>query len=83
MKTTKNHPPFIHDLQRLAEIAKLDLTEEKEEDLNKIFTFNIAGRYANEKIEFYKKHNKREYAKKYLQITKDLILWLKKEFQKK
>jgi len=59
---------FIHDLQRLAEIAKLDLTEEKEKKLNKIFTFNIAGRYANEKIEFYKKHNKRKYAKKGLLI---------------
>ena len=83
VKTTKNHPPFIHDLQRLAEIAKLDLTKERKKNLDKIFTFNIAGRYANEKIEFYKKHNKREHAKKYLQITKDLSLWLKKEFQKK
>jgi len=33
IKTTKNHPPFIHDLRKLAEIAKLSLTEEKEKSL--------------------------------------------------
>jgi len=48
-----------------------------------IFTFNIAGRYADAKFEFYKKYNKKEYAQKYLKITKDLLLWLKKEFHKK
>ena len=83
IKTTENHPPYIHDLQRLAEVAKLDLTKEQENILEEISIFNIAGRYTEEKIRFYKEYNKREVAKEYLQITKDLILWLKKEFRKK
>jgi len=48
-----------------------------------ISTFNIAGRYADEKFEFYKRYNKRESAQKYLKITQSLFLWLKEELQKK
>lgn len=44
---------------------------------------NIAGRYADTKLKFYQKYNKKDYAQKYLKITEDLLLWLKKEFQKK
>jgi len=83
MKRTGKLPPFIHDLRRLAEIAKIELTKDREEILEEIFTFNIAGRYADEKFEFYKKYNNKEYAEKYLKITEELLLWLKKEFQKK
>ncbi len=83
VKTIKKHPPYIHDLRKIAEIAKIDLDSQKERYLDKIFTFNISGRYPEEKFEFYKKYNKKEIAKKYLEITRNLILWLKKEFQKK
>jgi len=83
MKRTKKVSPFIHDLRRLAELMKLDLDKEKTEILDKIFTFNISARYAEEKLEFYKKYNNKKIATKYLKITKDLILWLKKEFPKK
>jgi len=82
-KTSKKHPPYTHDLQRLAEIAKIDLGVQQRKYLDKIFTFNIAGRYADAKFEFYKKYNKKEYAQNYLKITEDLLLWLKKEFPKK
>ncbi len=83
VKITKDYPPFIHDLRRLAEIAGLELDAKKKEYLDTISTFNIAGRYADEKFEFYKKYNKKEYAKKYLEITNKLSLWLKKESLKK
>ena len=83
IKIIKDYPPYIHDLRRLAEIAKIDLNSQQMEYLDKIFTFNIAGRYADAKFEFYKKYNKKEYAQKYLKITENLLLWLKKEFQKK
>jgi len=82
-KTTKKYPPYVHDLRKLAEIANLKLNLKQEQSLEVIFTFNIAGRYADAKFEFYKKYNKKEYAQKYLKITKDLLLWLKKEFHKK
>jgi len=51
--------------------------------LNEISSFNIAGRYGDEKFEFYKKFNKKAIALKYLNLTKELKLWLKKESQKK
>jgi len=83
IKVIKKHPPYIHDLRKLAEVAKIDLTEERQKFLDEISIFNISGRYPEEKFEFYKKYNKKEIATRYLKITKDLILWLKKEFQKK
>ena len=83
IKKTKDYPPYIHDLRRLAESGKIKLNLEQKQILDKISTFNIAGRYANEKFEFYKKYNEKEYAEKYLNITRKLLLWLKKEFLKK
>jgi len=83
IEKTREPAPYIHDLRRLAEIAGINLDEDKEKVLEKIFTFNISGRYQQEKIEFHRQYNKREYAQKYLEITKGLILWLEKKFQKK
>jgi len=83
MKKMNKTPPFTHDLQRLAELAGLDLNKERQEVLKKIFTFNISGRYAEEKREFYEKYNNKKVATKYLEITKDMLSWLKKEFPKK
>lgn len=82
-KSIKDYPPYTHDLRKLAEIANLDLNSGQKQFLDKIFTFNIAGRYADVKLKFYQKYNRKEYAQKYLKITKNLLLWLKKEFQKK
>ena len=79
----KDYPPFTHDLKKLAKMANLDLDLKQKQFLEIISTFNIAGRYADAKMKFYKKYNKKEYAQKYLKITQDLLLWLKKEFQKK
>ena len=83
VKITKKYPPYVHGLRRLAELGEIKLTLEQKKILDEIFTFNIAGRYKDAKLEFYKKYNKKEYAQKYLAITKNLLLWLKKEFQKK
>lgn len=82
-KSIKDYPPYTHDLRKLAEIANLDLNSEQKQFLDKVFAFNIAGRYADVKFKFYQKYNKREYAQKYFKITQNLIIWLKKEFQKK
>lgn len=78
IRKTKNHPPYIHDLRRLSEIAGIELNNFQKQTLDKISTFNIAGRYASDKFEFYKKYNKKEFVEKYLSITEKLFLWLKK-----
>ena len=78
MKTIKDYPPYIHDLRKLAEIAKIKLSSDQKMILDKIFTFNIAGRYTDKKYEFYKKYNKKEYVQEYLEKTEKLYLWLKK-----
>ena len=65
VQKTKKQAPYIHDLVRLAEIAKIELSKEKISFLNKINDFNIRTRYPEYKLEFYKKCDK-EYAKNYL-----------------
>lgn len=80
---TKEPSPFVHDLRRLAQIAGLDLSEDKLKILDKLFSFNIAGRYPEEKLEFYKKYNNKKNAEVYLKLTDSLLIWLRKEFLKK
>src|SRR5208283_4961624 len=52
---TKQHPPYTHDLERLAIMANLSLTSDHINDLKAISAFNIAGRYSDYKFVFYKK----------------------------
>jgi len=79
VKNIKTAPPFIHDLVKLALSAKINLSSDQIADLRTITTFNISSRYDNEKFAFYKQCTK-IYTDKYLQITKELYLWLKKEY---
>ncbi len=52
VKKQQKHPLFIHDLLRLAKISQIELTEEQEEWLDEITTFNLNTRYDNYKQEF-------------------------------
>lgn len=79
---TKKTAPYIHHLEKLARLAELDLTEKQVENLRIITNFNVAGRYDDAKLDFYKRCTK-EYTKKYLKISKELYLWLKEKYQKK
>ncbi|OGI78647.1 hypothetical protein A3C57_01890 [Candidatus Nomurabacteria bacterium RIFCSPHIGHO2_02_FULL_33_12] len=83
VKHTKENPPFSHDLEKLAILTGFEISKKYFNILNEISSFNIAGRYGDEKFEFYKKFNKKDIVEKYLNLTKELILWLKKESQKK
>ncbi|MCK5465875.1 HEPN domain-containing protein [Candidatus Parcubacteria bacterium] len=83
VKETNDFAPYIHDLRELAERANVELNSEQEKILDEIFSFNIAGRYAEAKLEFYKSNNDIEYAQEYLEITNNVLKWLKKEFQQK
>ena len=69
VKNTGNPAPFIHDLVRLQEIAKLDLPEESIDFLDQVNEFNIRTRYPEYKLDFYKKCTA-AYAKKYLEKIK-------------
>ena len=82
VEKTKKAAPYIHDLTKLAELAGLNLTDEQIKIFRIITTFNIAGRYPEIKHDFYKRCTK-EYTAEYLQITKKLLVWLKKQHLKK
>ncbi|MFH1889967.1 MAG: HEPN domain-containing protein [Candidatus Kuenenbacteria bacterium] len=79
---TKKEAPFIHDLNTLAQLAKIEFTKKQGDQLKIITTFNIAGRYSDAKYDFYKKCT-RSYTQEYLKTSKEIFLWLKKEYQKK
>jgi len=79
---TKKEAPYIHDLVKLANLVDLKLEEKSVKLLRIITTFNIAGRYQEEKLAFYKRCTK-DYTLKYFDISKKLFLWLKKEYSKK
>lgn len=82
VQNTRTLPPYLHDLAKLASIAKLKLTDEQLQNLRTITTFNIAGRYDDVKFAFYKKCTP-VFTTKYFKLTRALFLWLEKEFQKK
>lgn len=82
IKRANKPAPYIHDLERLALIAKLSISPERSEYLKTITRFNIGGRYDDEKLTFYKSCTKK-YAEKYFNISNELRLWLKKQYQKK
>jgi HEPN domain-containing protein len=75
----KEMPPKSHDLEKLAILAKVNFSQDQLEDLRIITTFNIAGRYNDDKFAFYKLCTK-EYTLKYFDISKKIFLWLKKEY---
>ncbi len=82
MIKTKDYPPFIHQLARLATLAGVSYDKEQEKNLKYITTFNIAGRYKEEKQAFYKKCTK-TFTEKNLKLSKNVFLWLEKEYRKK
>jgi len=79
VKHTKSHASYTHQLVNLAMTAKIELNQEQIEFLTEITEFNITARYDAYKFRFYKKCNK-AYAEKYYKISKNLYLWLKKQF---
>ncbi|MFH1191948.1 MAG: HEPN domain-containing protein [bacterium] len=79
---TKQHAPYMHELDILAKKTELPLTDLQLEQLKIISTFNIAARYDSIKESFYKRATKK-YAEKYFYVSKELFLWLKKQYPRK
>ena len=70
------HAPYIHNLQRLAELSDIQLSDEQRDALIKITTFNLESRYPDEKRSFRKKCTE-EFTKKEIEETEEIFKWLK------
>lgn len=81
VKQTQKQSPFLHDLILLVKQTNIKLNKEQTSQLNEISTFNIRARYDDIKYQFYQKATK-DYASKYFNITRNLILWLKNYLKK-
>lgn len=75
VKNIQKHPIITHDLLRLATKAGLEISEETEEWLDDISTFNINARYDNYKQDFYKLCTK-EFAEIWSERIENLRKWL-------
>lgn len=70
VERTEIEAPHIHNLTKLAKLAKRDLSEEEMDLLDEVNDFNIRARYPEYKLQFYKQCD-RKYAQNYLdKITK-------------
>ncbi|MHC4120507.1 MAG: HEPN domain-containing protein [Planctomycetota bacterium] len=78
VRSTGAAPPLSHDLVRLAERARLDISESRKDELAEITTFNIGARYDDYKLSFQEKANE-EFADKYLRKTGEILEWLGKQ----
>lgn len=81
VKNSRQAAPYVHNLEKLAELAGLEFTSEQRNSFREITKFNIAGRYGDIKRNLYKLAGK-AYTGNYLNITNQLFLWLKKQYQK-
>jgi HEPN domain-containing protein len=68
-------PPKTHNLVKLAELSLVTLTEDQKLFLDEVNDFNLATRYPDYKLDFYKLCTK-EYADKYFTEMKEYYKWL-------
>lgn len=73
-KNDNTIPPKIHNLVRLAELAKIELNDEQKFFLDKINDFNIQTRYPDYKLAFYKRCDA-EYGNQQLRKIKEFYTW--------
>ena len=73
-------PPKIHDLVKLARLARLELNQAQEIFLGDASDFNFEARYPDFKQEFYKKCTK-SFAEKYFTEIKEYHKWLKSQLK--
>lgn len=78
VKKLNQHPIFTHDLLRLAAKTELILTDEREEWLDTISTFNINARYDSYKRNFQQLCTM-EFAKIWIDRIENIRKWLIKQ----
>lgn len=77
---TKNidaNTPFIHDLLRIADKARLELSEEQKDFLDTLTSFNIKARYDDYKLKFHKICTKK-FTTTNIGKIKKFRVWIKK-----
>lgn len=72
------NPPKTHNLLKIADETKLDLSEEQRFFLLDVNSFNLEARYPDFKLDFYEKCTK-EFAEEYISKIKSLHTWLLKK----
>ncbi len=75
VKNKSEHPPFIHNLLRLAEKSGLVLNDERKKQLITITAFNINARYDDYKKSF-KQRCTREFTAEWIAKLKALRKWI-------
>ena len=78
VKRLQKHALFSHDLLRLADKIDIELSEDFEEWLDEITTFNLNARYDNYKQEFHKRCTK-DFADTWLNRIEEITLWLRSQ----
>ena len=73
--------PYIHNLTKIAEEARLELSEKQKDFLAEVTTFNIKARYPDYKGRFYKKASKK-FTEHYIKEIKKFRKWLIKKIKK-
>ena len=77
VKRLKTHAPYTHNLLRIAELCDFELSEEQEDILDEITSFNINARYDDYKKEFYTRCS-REFTIEWIEKIKMLQEWIRK-----
>lgn len=75
VKHVKIDAPRIHDLTRLADLAKLELSEAQEDELDTLTKFCITARYPDYKFKMHKVANKR-FTQHQIKVITELRQWL-------
>ena len=74
-KTQRKTPPKIHNLSRLAELAKIEIDRKKQDGLEMINRFCLEGRYPQEQVV---KPSKTD-TKRYVKTAEEIYKWLERQ----
>lgn len=80
VKNVGKLPPRIHDIVRMADMAKVEFDESTLEFMDAVNTFNISTRYPDEKLKFYKMCT-HEFTRENFQHIKEIYECLLKKIQ--
>jgi HEPN domain-containing protein len=81
VKKVNDYPPYTHNLLQIATKADLPINGTQKDFLDLLTSFNIAARYADYKLQFYKKCT-RQFTEINISKIKELRLWLKNIIKK-